>query len=351
MTKFKVLGLAMIFSLLAFLFLVPNFTLFDGSNIVSAEKAPTSDQFLKELQDSGNLVAFRADEIPNLLEELAYKKVSEKILFLSPEAVKHGDVKLLSEAYQSGILIVAIDVPISNLYEIADAVQNKKPNSQPYTKDLNDLVSPHKGLLVVSMIYSFEYMSEFSYGYAHFTDFYTKSEHVERVAKEFVEGSEKQLEHINSQSSTESQANQSFEVETVQENLSVCETVGSITWSNYSNPGTKPNIFGQCRTHNSNFKPYFIGLSGTFNNNCGDWHEVGSFNQYHLYGTASSISGSMNGFPGSSNPNYCLDEDYDNQNHKSPVSGTANIAVRTRDYANSAAVNVSYSSSLTVFYP
>lgn len=312
-----------------------------GKYIASAGNSSSSD-FLRYLQKSDNVVALNSDEVKVFAEELMQKRISEKVLYLSSEAAVNTEKEVLGSIYKAGILIVAIDTPISVLYEAVDTVPlGKNAPMKSTQKDLKDLTAPHEKLVVVSMIYSYDYMHHVN-GYYFLTDFYAYPEHIELAVKEIVDSAEEEFESADRDSLESDEKTGSTKV------LSQCNVSASISWNNGNNPGTRPKGKAKCLL----FKPFSLHLVGTMENDCGDnMHQVGSLNKWNSTPySASEVSGTMTGFTygNAPDPNECTSS---GGHHKNPLQGTANVTAEARDYSPSSLQSDSESSSKTVYYP
>jgi hypothetical protein len=188
-TKFTKLSRTIFFIAVVIAFLI-GLTRFNQDSRVASAENPLASDFLSYLQEAGHAVALNPDEVPVLAEELMQNRISERILYLSSEAAVNTNKKVLGSIYGAGILIVAIDTPITVLYGAVDTVSlGKNAPMESARKGLEDLIAPHDKLVVVSMIYSYNYMHHIN-GYSHSTDFYAYPENVEFAAQALVNSAE-----------------------------------------------------------------------------------------------------------------------------------------------------------------
>ena len=188
-TKFTKLSRTIFFIAVVTAFLI-GLTRFNQDNLVASAENPLASDFLRYLQEAGHAVALNPDEVPVLAEELRQNRISERILYLSSEAAVNTNKEVLGSIYGAGILIVAIDTPITVLYGAVDTVSlGKNAPMGSARKGLEDLTASHDKLVVVSMIYSYNHMHHVN-GYSHSTDFYAYPENVEFAAQALVNSAE-----------------------------------------------------------------------------------------------------------------------------------------------------------------
>ena len=247
----------------------------------------TSVRILDELKDLGYKVASDADEINRLVEELTPKPISERILFISESAIQETSPEALGSIYELGILLVAIDTPIRSLYEDSESVTIcNYAQTDSIRKDLEDIVSPDDSMSVVSMIYSYNYIPGIS-GYYHYTNFHVDAQNLIAIANEITNSAEEEYHFYLDYLGDELQQSVSMSFG--------CSVTASISWSNGSNPGTKPTGKAKCY---AGFKPFHIRVYGTMSHDCGGMHQVGSTDKWNdTPYTISEISGQMTGFP------------------------------------------------------
>lgn len=305
--------------------------------------------FLRYLEDSGNVVALNPTDVLHFAEGLKDGDTAGGVLYLSREAATFTNKELLGSIYQVGILVVAIDTPISVLYEavktvpLGDSVEPITPRH-----DLVDLRASNDQL-VVSMIYKYISIPHVN-GYFHHTDFYAYPEQLELAAKAIISSSELVSESVDTDSLRRSEE----EAESGQQvsSSSACggsfgSVDASVTWTNGSDPGTSPRGKASCPT---GFKPFHIRVYGTMFHDCDGWHQVGSLNLWNSTPySVSEVSGVMTGFPYYDPPNS--NQCGSGSTHKNPLFGTATVNAEARDYSPSALLTDIETSSKTVYYP
>lgn len=313
-----------------------SFSQFDNGDLIEQATRSKVPDFVADLTMAGFPVASSSGEITQLIDELSELPLSERALILTNDVNYELSKVQIATAYQAGILIVALDTPISTLY---DAIEVLTPVEGHFgeivvERSLGDLQAQNFNMVVASMVYYFSNPESVT-GYLHTTDYYSSSDALisqirHMLSDEAYKASEAEAENVSDQSLNNSYRGWPC-------------AVASVSWTNSNQPGTSPTGTASC----SNPTPYYIRATGSMDHNCGGWHNVGTL---YVEGSSpylvTSVSGTMTGFP--NNNDYCNS----NQNGpRNPLEGHANVYATAQQSPNTNYLTDSAFSQRTVYYP